>query len=70
MKTKLIKFTNFMECREAGRFLVNPFWLEYLLNLFSQEYFSECYEEIMETQINNDEMIKSIAYNTIGESLK
>lgn len=60
------KFKEFLEEREAGRFLVNPFWLEHLLNLAHQGYLGEVWEEITKTKINQMENIEFIGYGTIS----
>ena len=66
---KINKFDDFMECRQSGRMLINPYWLEYLLNLFHQEYMGEVWEEIMDTKINFFEMIEGVGYGVIGNSV-
>jgi hypothetical protein len=65
-----IEFDDFEKTNVSGKFIVNPFWLEYLLNLFHQGYMGEIWEEIIETQINNNEMIESLGYGTIGKTIK
>ncbi len=67
MKTK---FKPFMEGNESGRFLVNPFWLEHLLNLFSQGYLGEVWEEITHTKIQKDKTIEGIGYGIIERELR
>lgn len=61
-----INFDDFMESNQSGKFVVNPYWLEYLLNLFYQGYLGEVWEEVMDTKINHSEMLENIAYGTIG----
>ena len=63
-----INFNDFMECQEAGRFIINPYWQEYLLNLFYQEHLGEVWEEVMDTKINHSNMIENLAYGTIGNN--
>jgi hypothetical protein len=66
LKKTQIHFNDFMECNESGRFIINKYWLEYLLNLFYQGYIGEVWEEVMDTKIKNGEMIENLAYGTIG----
>jgi hypothetical protein len=63
-----IQFNDFMESNESGRFIINNYWLEYLLNLFHQGYYGEIWCEIMDTKINHCEMIENLAYGIIGEN--
>lgn len=65
-----IQFNDFMECNESARFVINPYWLEYLLNLFHQGYLGEVWEEVTDTKINHSQMIENIAYGIIGANLK
>jgi len=65
-----IDFNNFMECEEAGRFIINKYWLEYLLNLFYQEYYGEVWEEITDTKIHFCDMIETMGYGIIGQNFK
>ena len=60
-----IKFEDFPTGNESGRFLVNPFWLEYLLNLFYQGYIVEVWEEIQETSLNSTKTIVNVSYGVI-----
>ena len=62
------KFEDFPIRNEAGRFIVNPFWLEHLLNLFYQGYIGEVWEEIMDTKIQKDKTIENIGYGIIEEN--
>jgi hypothetical protein len=62
----MIKFKDFHECRESGRILFNPFWLEHLLNLFFQGYFGEVWCELMDTKINTDKTIEDTGYGVIA----
>lgn len=65
-----IHFDNFMESRETGKFIINPFWLEYLLNLFHQGYYREIWEEMMDTRCNLNQMIKRVAFSTIEKGFR
>jgi len=65
-----IRFKDFIKDNRAGVFLTNPFWLEHLLNLYFQGYYGEIWEEIVETQINTDYVVKSTAYGIIVDVLK
>ena len=47
-----IDFYEFPNSNISGRMIVNPYWLEHLLNLFFQGYFGEVWEEITDTKIN------------------
>jgi len=64
-----IKFNDFIESRISGKFLVNQYWLEYLLNLFHQEYYGEVWEEITDTKINQNKTIDNIAYGIIAKEM-
>jgi len=70
MKIETKDFEVFLEGNESGRFLVNNYWLEYLLNLFYQNYFGEIWEEIMDTKINMENTIENVAYGIIGQQFK
>ena len=61
------KFKEFLEENESGRFLVNPYWLEHLLNLFYQEYYGGVWEEMQTTQINMLKFIENLGYGIIGK---
>ena len=61
------KFEDFPTGNESGKFLINPFWLEHLLNLFFQGYLGEVWEEITDTKINNCSLIESLGYGIIGQ---
>jgi len=65
-----IKFKDFIKSNESGRFLVNPFWLEYLLNLFFQGYFGEFWEEIQDTKIEQNKTIENVGYGVIANCMK
>ena len=64
-----IQFKDFITSNESGKFLINPYWLEYLLDLFYQEYYSEFWCEVMDTVVNQKNNIERIAYGIIGENL-
>jgi hypothetical protein len=66
---KMRKFEDFPTGNESGRLIVNPFWLEHILNLFSQGYLGEIWEEIMDTKIQKDEMIENVGYGVINLAL-
>lgn len=63
------RFEVFLESNESGRFLVNPFWLEHLLNLFFQEYVGEYSDEIQGTIINSIRTIEGAGFGIIGQEL-
>ena len=67
MKIEIPIFKEFIECNISGSFLVNPYWLEHLLNLFYQGYIGEVQEEIWNTQNNNCKTIEDTAYGIIGK---
>ncbi len=68
MKNKL-KFEVFVDGNESGRFLVNPFWLEHLLNLFFQGFVGEYSDEVQDTIINNIRTIENTGYGIIGQEI-
>ncbi len=37
MEITIENFESFMDSNISGKFIVNPYWLEHLLNLFSQD---------------------------------
>ena len=59
-------FGEFMETNKSGVFLVNTSWLEYLLNLFSQGYIGEVWEEIQNTKMNHCKSIENTGYGIIS----
>lgn len=65
-----IKFEEFVKSNEAGKFIVSNYWQEYLLCLFFQGYYSELWEELMDTRLNVSNMIQNCALNTIGKELE
>lgn len=65
-----INFKDFMESNESGKFIINNYWCEYLLNLFHQGYYGEIWCEMMDTKINHYNMIENLAYSIIGDNLK
>ena len=62
-----IKFKEFLEGNESGRFLVNPYWLEHLLNLFYQGYIGEASEEIQDTIFNQIHSINNLGFGIIAQ---
>jgi len=67
-RKKVFGFEDFVECRESGRFLINDYWLEYILNLWHQGYLGEIWEEVVETQIDLCERIENLAYGLIAKN--
>ena len=61
-----MEFEEFMKSNEAGRFIINPFWLEHLLNLFYQGYLDKVWEEVQDTIMNQIGSIENISYGIIG----
>ena len=70
MEIEIPIFKEFIECNIAGSFLVNPYWLEHLLNLFYQGYIVEVQEEIWNTQHNDCKTIENSAYGIIGSNFR
>lgn len=66
---KIIKFKDFEESQESGKFIINPYWLEHLLNLYYQDFIGSAWEEVIDTEINFKEMLENEAYDTIFHSL-
>ena len=67
MKIEIPEFEVFLDSNISGRTIVNPYWLEHLLNLFYQGYLGEVWEEVMDTKINNCALIENWAYGIIGQ---
>ena len=67
MKIKIPNFKDFPTGNKSGIFIINPFWLEHLLNLFYQGYLGEVWEEITDTKINVCKNIESLGYGIIGK---
>jgi hypothetical protein len=63
---EFLDFYEFPESNISGRVIVNPYWLEHLLNLFFQEYIGEVWEEIMDTKIDYCALIENLGYGIIG----
>ena len=61
-RKNFVDFGEFMKTNISGKFLINTSWLEYLLNLFSQGYIGEVWEEIQDTKINYCESIENAGY--------
>ncbi len=68
MKIEIPNFEVFVESNISGRFLINPFWLEHLLNLFYQGYMGEVSDEISDTILNHIHTIENTGYGVIGEN--
>ena len=66
MKLKINDFEVFLEKNISAVMIVNPYWLEYLLNLFSQGYRGEIWEEIQNTKINHCKEIERVGYGVIN----
>ncbi len=66
MQIEMPKFEVFVDSNLLGRFIINPYWLEHLLNLFYQGYVGEVSEEISDTIFNHIHTIKNTAYGIIG----
>lgn len=67
MNIKIPNFEDFITSNISGRFLINPFWLEHLLNLFYQEYYGEVWCEVQDTLMNHKKLIENTAYGIIGQ---
>lgn len=65
MQIEIPNFEVFTESNIAGKFIVSPFWLEHLLNLFYQGYIGEVWCEIQDTLMNHKETIENTAYGII-----
>ena len=63
------KFEDFPTGNESGRFLVNPYWLEHLLNLFFQGYLGEVWEEVIDTEKHCFENIENMGFGIIAQNL-
>ena len=67
MKVEIPEFREFPDSNISGRMIVNPYWLEHLLNLFYQGYVGEVWEEIMDTEMNHCALIENWGYGIIGQ---
>lgn len=67
MKIQIRKFKPFVESNVSGIFIISPFFLEHLLNLFFQGYIGEVWEEIMDTEMNHCALIENWGYGIIGQ---
>ena len=67
MKIEIQDFEVFVDSNISGRFLVNPYWLEHLLNLFYQGYVGEVSDEVSDTIFNHIHTIENTAYGVIGQ---
>ena len=70
MQNSLNKFDVFLNSNISGHFVVNPYWLEHLLNLFYQEYMGEVWEEVHDTLMNHKATIENAAYGIIGKEFR
>ncbi len=68
-RKKIFNFEEFLIGNKSGRMIVNPYWLEHLLNLFFQGYLGEVWEEIMDTEMNNCALIENWGYGIIKQEL-
>ena len=66
MEITIENFESFMDSNISGKFIVNPYWLEHLLNLFSQGYIGEIWDEIQNTKMNHCDTIERLGYGTIN----
>jgi len=66
MQIKIPDFEVFVDSNISGRFIINPFWIEHLLNLFYQGYVGEVSEEVSDTIFNHIHTIENTAYGIIG----
>lgn len=67
MKVEISEFKEFPDSNISGRMIVNPYWLEHLLNLFFQGYLEEVWEEVMDTEMNHCALIENWGYGIIGQ---
>jgi len=67
MKVEIPEFKEFPDSNISGRMIVNPYWLEHLLNLFFQGYLGEVWEEVMDTETNHCALIENWGYGIIGQ---
>jgi len=65
MKIEIPKFKEFPDSNIAVGIIVNPFWLEHLLNLFFQGYIGSVWEEIIDTETKFCSEIENIGYGLI-----
>lgn len=66
-REKIFNFEDFPTGNESGRFLINPYWLEHLLNLFYQGYVGEVSDELSDTILNHIKTMENTAYGIIGQ---
>jgi len=67
MQIEIPEFKEFTESNISGRMILNPYWLEHLLNLFYQEYVAEFQMEVWDTQHNHSKLIHNWAFGIIGQ---
>jgi len=66
----------FKDYKDTGKFILNPYWEEYILNLLAQGYYGEVWEEVQDSMINIMKLadqVERIAYskfNIIMEGMK
>jgi len=68
MEIEINNFELFLEDNMSGIFIISPYWLEHLLNLFYQGYIGEVWCEIQDTLMNHKKTIENTVYGTIGRN--
>lgn len=63
------EFKEFPDSHISGRLIINPYWLEYQLNLFFQGYITDVEKEIWETQMDNKEIIENLVLELLYKKL-
>ena len=69
MQIEMPKFEVFVDSNLLGRFIINPYWLEHLLNLFYQGYVGEVWIEIQDTLMNHKKLLENTTYGIIESNL-
>ncbi len=69
MQIEIPKFEVFVDSNISGRFIINPYWLEHLLNLFYQGYVGEVWIEIQDTLMNHKKLLENTTYGIIESNL-
>ena len=69
MQIEIPKFEVFVDSNLSGRFIINPYWLEHLLNLFYQGYVGEVWIEIQDTLMNHKKLLENTTYGIIESNL-
>jgi len=54
---------------KAGNIFLNDEWMEYLLNLSAQGYLAECWDEIMDTDLNTVEAIHRFVFPNLSKNM-